>query len=156
MSLSDCVNEHAPTDHPCNFPDAQTENDLRSPFSFKILDAVTFVNIVGTTETFPIHPNDVKLYDSKWKEIDPKPRLRFDGEWIFDNFTPYIDVPFNNPQALLDLENRKFYLQVSPEDVDTIVVHFNSCLVKEVMFNDLSTERPPIVPTSASFYFLKE
>ena len=148
-------NNHNPTDHPCNFPDAGTENGLRNAFSFKILDKVTFKNVVDTLENSRIHPDSVRLFDSDWNEIDPKPRFRFDNEWIFDNFPPYINVPFNNPQALLDLETLTFYLTTSNNDIDTIEVFFTSCLVAETYFNKLSAQRPENVQTSASFYFKK-
>jgi hypothetical protein len=149
-------NSHKASDHPCNFPDAETENSLRSPFSFKILDLNTFENIVDTTANALIHPDSVKLYNADWLEIDPEPRFRFDGEWIFDNFPPYLDVPVNDPEALLELDRKTFYLMTSFDDVDTVDVFFNSCLVTEVSFNKTSTERPESVPTSASFYFKKK
>src|SRR5690606_6202147 len=82
ISVSSCdPNHHRPTNHPCNFPDAETENDLRSPFSFKILDAISFENIVGTSINHKVNPDSVKIFDKNWVEIDPKPRFRFDNEW---------------------------------------------------------------------------
>jgi hypothetical protein len=154
-SLSNCdPTNHSPSDHPCNFPDIDTENNLRSPWSFKILKNGTFENMVGVTKNL-IHPDSVKLYDKNLIEIDPKPRLRFDNEWTFDNFPPYINVPFNDPKALLDLDEEVFYLKTNFEDIDTISVSFNSCLIMNVLFNGRLTERPASVNSSASFYFIK-
>jgi len=157
ISVSSCdPNHHRPTNHPCNFPDAETENDLRSPFSFKILDAISFENIVGTSINHKVNPDSVKIFDKNWVEIDPKPRFRFDNEWIFDNFPPYINIPFNDPQALLSLDEDTFFLSTVYDDVDTIKIIFNSCLVSEVFFNGIKADRPENVPTSASFYFKKK
>jgi hypothetical protein len=156
ISLTDCnSNYEGPSNHPCHFPDANTENDLRDPFSFKILDSLTFKNIVGVTPDFRIHPDSVKLYDYNGIELDPMPRLRFDNEWIFDNFPPYVNVSFNDPQSLLDLQKKTFYLKVNYYDVDTIEVLFKSCLVEKVLFDKRSTTQPQSIPSSASFYFRK-
>lgn len=149
-------NGHNTSTHPCNFPDDETGANLRSPFSFKILDKESFKNKVDTilSNDF-IHPDSVLLYTDSFEEINPSPRFRFDKEWIFDNFPPYTDVPFNDAQALLNLTNKIFYLQTSNNDLDTIEVKFNSCLVSEVTFNQRPTALPEGVQSSAGFYFLK-
>ncbi|HNP17544.1 MAG TPA: hypothetical protein PKL31_03835 [Fulvivirga sp.] len=152
-TFSSCDNETV--QHPCNFPDSETYANLREPFSFKILDSKQLTNIVDTTGIEKIHPDSVLLFTSDWIEINPKPRLRFDGEWIFDNFPPYINVPINDPQSLLDLDEQTFYLRTSSNDIDTILVNYQNCLVIEVEFNKKSTSKPSGIPSSAGFYFLK-
>ena len=157
-SLFNCErDDHKASDHPCHFPDADTENNLREPFTFKIIDALDFHNLVGIDKASLIHPDSVRLFDDKGNEIDPQPRLRSsDQEWIFENLPPYKDVPFNDPQALLNLNLRIFYLKPTYNDTDTLVIHFNKCLVLSIDYNGLNSSQPEGVPTSAGFYFRKK
>ena len=141
---------------PCEFPSEETLIGLRVPFSFKILDSKTFGNLVDTIKENAIFPYSIILYNDQWNEIDPKPKFGVEDGWIFENLPPYIDVPFNDDDALLELNIKTFYLGIGMNDIDTIEVHFEKCLVKEVFFNKIDTKRPSIVPTSASFYFKKQ
>ena len=71
-SFSSCdPNNHKPTDHPCHFPDADTENNLRGAKWYKIIDKVTSENLVGTTKTSKIHVDSVVLMDENFKVIPP-------------------------------------------------------------------------------------
>ena len=163
-SLSSCdPNNHKPTDHPCHFPDIWTENFLRDPKGYTIIDKITSQNIVGTTNKARIHPDSVVLMDVNFKVIPPgygKDKIYeyyIDG-WIFSNLTPYIDVPFNDPDALLNLKERTFYLRTAYNDLDTIKISFKQCLIKPpVLFNNLNTDKPDNDPSQggAGFYFRK-
>ncbi|HNP17545.1 MAG TPA: hypothetical protein PKL31_03840 [Fulvivirga sp.] len=156
-SFSSCdPNSHGPSDHPCNFPDAYTENDLRSPWTYKIIDKVTSVNLVDTTADAIIQLDSVRLMDENFEEIAPDYRYWIDN-WTFENFTPYKDVPFNDPQALLNLKERTFYLQTSHDDIDTIQTYFGQCLVIKVLFNGQPTLQPDneFYDGRTSFYFKK-
>lgn len=149
-------NNHNASEHPCNFPDAETENNLTVPLSFKILDRLTLINLVDTTASAKIHIDSVHLYDEQFNEIPQEVEYWIDN-WTFKNFEPYIDVPLNDPQALLDLEERTFYLRTSIDDIDTINVYFEQCLLLKVLFNGQSTIQPQGEPYDgyASLYFLK-
>jgi hypothetical protein len=156
-SFSSCdPNSHGPSDHPCNFPDADTENELRSPWSYKIIDKITSVNLVDTTSNSIIHLDSVKLMDENFVEIESAPFFYLDN-WTFENFTAYKDVPFNNPEALLSLDERTFYLRTSFEDLDTIQIYFEQCLVLRVLFNGQSTLQPDneFYNGTTSLYFKK-
>ncbi|HNP17543.1 MAG TPA: hypothetical protein PKL31_03830 [Fulvivirga sp.] len=157
-SFSGCdPNSHGPSDHPCNFPDAYTENDLRSPRSYKIIDKITSINLVDTTVDAIIHRDSVILMDENF-DIIPQVYTYWVDNWIFENLEIYKDVPFNDPQALLDLKERTFYLRTSSDDLDTIKIYFQQCLILEVLFNGQSTEQPlnsPHLGSGASFYFKK-
>jgi hypothetical protein len=156
-SLSGCdPNGHGPSDHPCNFPDAQTENDLRSPWTYKIIDKATSVHLVDTSADAIIHLDSVVLMDENLDEIEHRVRYLIDN-WTFENFTPYKDIPFNDPQALLDLKERTFYLRTSFDDLDTIQIYFQQCLVLKVLFNEQPTLRPDNENYNGgtSFYFKK-
>lgn len=155
FSFSSC-DPHAPSDHPCNFPDAETENNLRAALTFKIIDGETGLNLVDTTQDAVIHTDSVVLYDVNFDTI-PRSYEYYIDNWIFTNFYAYKDVPFNEPQALLELDERIFYLQTSNRDVDTIKVLFDQCLITEVLFNEKATSLPLNHPYSggSSFYFKK-
>jgi hypothetical protein len=140
---------------PCEFTSEEQLIGLRTPYSFKILDSKTFENLVDTIKEGAIHPKSVKLYNDKLDEINPQPSFWVDNEWVLNNYPPYIDIPFNDDNALLELNKKIFYLTTRNNDTDTIEVYFEKCLVKEVFFNNLDTKRPSSVPTSASFYFKK-
>jgi hypothetical protein len=141
---------------PCNILTEEELVGLRVPFSFKILDSKTYENLVDTFKESKIHPDSVKLFNHIWHEIDPEAKFGIEEGWIFENLPPYIDVPFNDDNALLELSIKIFYLDVGKNDIDTIEVHFEKCVVKEVFFNQIDTKRPSTVPTSASFYFKKK
>lgn len=164
-SFSGCdPNIHKPTDHPCNFPDVWTENFLRDPKAYKIIDKVTLENLVGTSKTSRIHADSVVLMDENMKVLPP----RFGKDkiyeflidnWVFTNLTPYTDVPFNDPDALLNLKERVFYLRTAYNDIDTIKISFEQCLVRPpVSFNGSTDTNEPInekYDGYANFYFRK-
>ncbi len=164
-SLSNCdPNQHKPSNHPCNFPDVWTENFLRSPKPYKIIDKVTSENLVGTTKTSRIHADSVVLMDENFKVLPPaygKDKIYeyYIDNWIFTNLTPYIDVPFNDPDALLNLKERTFYLRTAYNDIDTIKIFFKQCLIKPpVSFNSSTDTTEPInkrYSGYATFYFRK-
>ena len=166
-SLSNCdPNNHKASNHPCNFPNAETENSLREPWSYKIIDKVTSKNLVDTTRNASIHADSVILMDENL-EVIPSfrngsvarlPYRYYIDNWIFDNLTPYKDVPFNDPAALLNLKERTFYLRTAYNDIDTIKISFNQCLIKPPLsFNgSLNTGEPKNeISGYASFYFRK-
>jgi hypothetical protein len=163
-SLSDCdPNPHKPSNHPCNFPDVWTENFLRDPKGYKIIDKLTSENLVGTTKTAKIHADSVTLMDENFKVIPPAYgedkiyEYYIDG-WVFNNLAPYIDVPFNDPDALLNLKERTFYLRTAYNDIDTIKISFKQCLINPpVLFNKLNTDKPDNDPSQGgtTFYFRK-
>jgi hypothetical protein len=161
--LASCIgcdpNHHRPTDHPCNFPDAQTENNLRAPWNYKIIDKTSSINLVDTTADAVIHADSVILMDENFNHIYSDYKYFIDN-WIFYNLVPYIDIPFGEPDeadVLLNLDERTFYLQTAYDDLDTIQVYFNQCLIEKVLFNGLSTEEPDNDPNVGvtSFYFRK-
>jgi hypothetical protein len=169
-SQSGCIRDiHGPSDHPCRFPDAYTENDLRSAWTYKIIDKATSENLVGTTKDAKIHADSVVLMDENFKAIpsyrDANGQMaRFTyryyiDNWIFDNMYPYIDVPYNDPNALLNLKERTFYLRTAYNDIDTIKISFNQCLINPPLsFNgSMNTDEPKNERYSgyASFYFRK-
>lgn len=163
-SISNCdPNQHKPSNHPCNFPDVQTENFLRDPKAYKIIDKATSQNIVGTTNTARVHPDSVVLMDENLKVLPPafgKSKIYeyyIDG-FVFTNLRPYVDVPFNDPDALLNLKERTFYLKTSFNDIDTIKISFKQCLINPpILFNGLDSFQPnnDISQGSVSFYFRK-
>ncbi|NOS90816.1 MAG: hypothetical protein HOP30_02735 [Cyclobacteriaceae bacterium] len=163
-SLAGCdPNTHKASDHPCNFPDAETENFLRGPKAFVIIDKVTSENLVGTSKTSRIHADSVVLMDENRKVLPPRfgkdkiYEYYIDG-WIFTNLTPYSDVPYNDPSALLNLKERTFYLQTAYNDIDTIKISFKQCLINPpVLFNNQNTDRPTNDPSNGggTFYFKK-
>ena len=114
--------------------------------------------MVDTLKGSVIHPDSVKLFNDKWVEINPEPRFRHDEEWVFDNLPPYFDVPFNDNDALLDLDQKTLYLQINQDDIDTIEIHYEKCLVIEALFNQENTKRPQDDKSEVgvSFYFKKQ
>lgn len=156
-------NAHKPSDHPCNFPDLDTERDLLAPWTYKIIDKNTSLNLVDTTKNAIIHADSVLLMDENLQPMLPTGlgyRYRYSiDNWVFYDFLPYngMEVPFKDPQAYLDLEQRTFYLKTSKSDLDTIQIVFQQCLVFQVFFNGVSTGKPSNDPLSgsASFYFKK-
>ncbi|HNT49314.1 MAG TPA: hypothetical protein PKK67_01910 [Cyclobacteriaceae bacterium] len=156
-SFSGCdPNIHKPSDHPCNFPDLDAEINPRSPQWYKIIDKVTSVNLVDITTDAIIHRDSVVLYDDHFEEIPPSNRYFIDN-WVYTNLEPYKDVPFHDPQALLDLTERTFYLKTSYNDIDTIRIVYKQCLIHEIYFNGLDTRRPANDPHEGytTFYFKK-
>lgn len=158
-SLSNCdPNDHSASDHPCNFPDVETEIDLRSPWTYKIIDKKTSKNLVDTTDDALIHRDSVILFDENFEAIPPSYEYYLDN-WTFDNFLPYYDLPllFDDPDAYLNLEQRTFYLRTAYNDLDTIDIFFEQCLVKEVLFNGVDTHQPMNHPYDGgtSLYFKK-
>jgi len=163
-ALSNCdPNIHKASNHPCNFPDAVTENFLRSPIWYKIIDKVTSKNLVDTTKTAKIHADSVVLMDENFKVIPPaygknKIYEYYIDNWVFTNLTPYEDVPFNDPDALLNLKERIFYLRTAYNDVDTIKISFKQCLINPpILFNNLNIDQPKNDPNQGGtgFYFRK-
>ena len=159
ISLPGCdPNNHSASDHPCNFPSALEENSLYTPWSYIIIDKTTLLSIVDTTKTAIIHRDSVLLYDENFTEITSSYEYsEFCPEWIFTNLATHINIPFNDPQALLDLKERTYYLQTSFNDMDTIDIFYSSCLVKSILFNGQNTSQPLNDPNicGASFYFKK-
>lgn len=156
-SLSNCdPNNHAATDHPCNFPDADTENNLRGGKWYKIIDKTTSINLVDTTSNAIIHRDSVILYNDNLEIIPSSYEFHIDN-WIFKNLKPYEGVPFNDPQALLDLKERTFYLRTAYDDYDTIRIIFRQCLTDQVIFNGQANSKPINDPHSGStsYYFKK-
>ena len=157
-SLSNCdPNNHKASDHPCHFPDAFTEANLRQGWTYKIIDKKTSQNLVGVTKTATIHADSVVLMDENLDVIQRSYRYYIDN-WIFDNLFFYKDVPFNDPDALLNLKERTFYLRTSYKDIDTIKILFKQCLINPpILFNGISANRPDNDPYSAgiAFYFKK-
>ena len=147
---------HEPSDHPCHFPDIFTEKNLRSPQWYKIIDKSTSLNLVDTTSDAIINADSVILLNDKFIELSSSYEYVIDN-WVFTNLEVYKDVPFNDPQALLNLHEKTFFLRVSYNDIDTIRVVFKQCLIYEVFFNELDTNKPENDPHggSASFYFRK-
>lgn len=150
---------HKPSDHPCNFPDVQTENDLRVPWTYKIIDKVTSENLVDTTANAIIKADSVFLLDDNFQIIPPKYGYFLDN-WVFENFLPYYGMqgPWDDPDAYLNLEHRTFYLRTSYNDIDTIDIYFEQCLVNHpVLFNGLTTEQPDnhTYDGGTSLYFKK-
>ena len=152
-------------DHPCNFPDVETENNLRSAWTYKIIDKVTSENLVDTTAGAIIQADSVILMDENFQKLpfeysrEHAYRYLIDN-WIFDNLFPYNGMPgpWNDPEAYLNLEHRTFYLRTAYDDIDTIEIYFEQCLIKPpILFNGLSTDQPDNDPNEgyASFYFKK-
>ena len=136
-------------DHPCNFPDDETQNDLRSPWTYKIIDKLTSENLVDTTRAAIIHADSVVLMDENLQKL-PFAYSRecayeyYIDNWIFDNFFPYNGMlgPWDDPEAYLNLQHRTFYLRTAYDDVDTIEIDFEQCLVNPpVLFNGQMTEQ---------------
>jgi hypothetical protein len=162
--LSGC-DPHKPLDHPCNFPDAETQNNLRSPWTYKIIDKVTFENLVDTTKTAVIHADSVVLMDENLQRLPfgynrQEAYRYYIDNWIFDNLFPYNGMPgsWDDPQAYLNLEHRTFYLRTAYNDLDTIDIYFEQCLINPpILFNGRTTEEPDNEPNEgyASFYFKK-
>jgi hypothetical protein len=143
---------------PCNFPSEEAFNDLRTGYSFKIIDAITFVNLVDTINA-SIHPDSVRLFDDHFKEIEISSYdlNQYRDEYIFGDFYPYESVPLNDDKALLELDTNTYYLSTSYNDIDTIVASFEQCLLKEFTFNNQSIFRPSgeNSKNGASLYFKK-
>lgn len=157
VAFSGCdPNIHRPSDHPCNFPDFLSEKDLRSRRWYKIIDKSTSINLVDTTVGAVIHADSVILYDDKLNQQQSSYEYVIDN-WVFTNLEPYKNVPFNDPQALLDLTEGTFYLKTAYNDWDTIHIIFNQCLIYDVKFNGQDTRKPKNDPNdgSSSFYFRK-
>lgn len=156
-SLTDCDRGDTPK-HPCNFPDVETANNLLVPWSYKIIDKTTSVNLVDNKTNSTIHVDSVVLFDDNFEIIPSSYRYWIDN-WIFENLTPYkgMAVPANDPKAYLDLKERYFFLRTSFNDIDTIKITFESCLVKTVLFNGRSTLQPANhqYDGGCSFYFKK-
>ena len=67
-------------------------------------------------------------------------------------------MPFNDPDALLNLKERTFYLRTSYKDIDTIKILFKQCLINPpIFFNGVSANEPANEPYNgyASFYLKK-
>jgi len=158
-SFSGCdPNSHNPSDHPCNFPDLDTELGLRTPFPYKIIDKTTLLSLVDTTKDAIIHRDSVKLFDANFEEISSSyNNSGYCPDWEFNNLLLYKDVSYTDPQELLDLQERTFYLQTAFDDIDTIHVTFEQCLTISILFNGLDTYRPINDPAecSSSLYFKK-
>ena len=156
-SLSNCVPDYRnASDNPCHFS-SNGDRDLRSPWDYKINDKKTSQSLVGVTKTATIHADSVVLMDENLDIIPRKYRYNYDS-WIFENLIPYKDVPFNDPDALLNLKERTFYLRTSYKDIDTIKVFFKQCLINPpLLFNGISANRPDNDPYEGgvAFYFKK-
>jgi hypothetical protein len=143
---------------PCEFTSDDELATLRESLSFKIIDATTFKNLVGTINV-PIHPDSVKLFDFNLDEllISKNGPSFYRNEWTFGRFFPYTGVPYNDDKALLELEEKRFYLSTSYDDFDTIRVLFEKCRLSSVLFNNKSAYRPENDKSqvSASLYFKK-
>ncbi|MFT4537165.1 MAG: hypothetical protein ACI9P5_004546 [Saprospiraceae bacterium] len=143
---------------PCEFTSDEEAATLRESRSFKIIDATTFENLVDNVNA-PIHPDSVRLFDSNLDELlisKNEPNF-YRNEWTFGRFFPYTGVPYNDDKALLELEERVFYLSTSYDNIDTIVVLFEKCRIKSALFNSTNTLRPKNDKSQigASFYFKK-
>jgi hypothetical protein len=124
---------------------------------------VTSANLIGTSKTARIHADSVVLMDENLKVIPPaygKDKIYeyyIDG-YVFTNLAPYIDIPFNDPNALLNLKERTFYLRTAYNDFDTIKISFKQCLINPpILFNGFDSYQPDNDTSqgSASFYFKK-
>ncbi len=164
--LSNCdPNFHKPSNHPCNFPDVWTENNLRSPWTYKFIDKVTSANLVDTVVNSIINADSVILMDENFQKLpfqynQQKAYRYLIDNWIFDNLFPYNGMPgpWDNPHAYLNLEHRTFYLQTAYDDIDTIDIYFEKCLIMPpILFNGLNTDQPDndLNEGYASFYFRK-
>jgi len=143
---------------PCGFTSDDELATLRESRSFKIIDSKTFKNIVDTVNV-PIHPDSVRLFDYEMNLItleirEPKFSKK---EWEF-SFFPYSGVPYNDDNALLDLNEKIFYLATSVNDLDTITEVFEKCRLVKVLFNDSNAERPQndLSEGGVTYYFIKQ
>lgn len=152
LSITGCKKDYT---HPCNFPDEFTASTFRDRLSYKIIDESTLTNLVDTSKTASIHLDSVYLLTASLDTIPTKYDYYIDN-WAFQNFYAYYGVSVD-PQELLGLSHRVFYLRTSYDDLDTIDVYFNQCLIEKVLFNKKSTEVAFDEPYegSTSLYFRK-